>query len=276
MIEPRSLWTDEDPKLHLLDWVGEGTPLLMTHGMAGNAHWWDRTAPLLVENFKPVALDFHGHGDSQWKPDGRYDSEGFVEDIEAARRALGWERMVLAGHSLGGRIALEYARRRPGRLIGLVAIDFLPEFYESKTRRFERTRSRSQPHYPDEEAIVRSFHLQPPGTLLSEGDLRGFARRCIRKNERGYTWKFDWRAFLYQYQPVWGVLPEIRVPTLVVRGEKSTVMDRKAFERIARSLPGARAVEIPGAHHHVTLDSPRELAREMAGFLSGLGRESQA
>lgn len=266
-LEPTEFWTNDDPRLHLLSWEGEGAPLLLTHGMAGNAHWWDLAGPSLAGSFRPVALDFHGHGDSEWRADAKYDTGCFVDDIENARHVLGWNRMVLAGHSLGARIALEYAARYPERLLGLIAIDFLPEFYESKARRFEKTRSRPQPFYKDSETMVRQFHLQPPGTLLKEDELRKFAFNCLKPADGRYTWKFDWKAFLYQYAPIWPTLPKIKAPTLIVRGENSTVLGREAFQRVLRELPGAQGVEVPGAHHHVPLDTPKELSAQMAGFL---------
>ncbi len=228
--------------------------------MAANAHWWDKAAPALKPEFHPVALDFSGHGESPWKPDGLYDAELFAADIERARAALGWERFVLAGHSLGGRVALDYARRSPERLIAVAAVDFLCEFYQSKARRFERTRTRSQPVYPDEASMVSRFRLQPPGTLLSSEELRALARHGVKPGEGGWTWKFDWHAFRFDYRAVWPVLPGIKVPALIVRGEHSTVLSREEFARVVRELPGATGVDIPGAHHHVPLDAPQALA----------------
>jgi pimeloyl-ACP methyl ester carboxylesterase len=266
MIEPDSMWTNEDPRLHLASWGGEGTPLLLCHGMAGNTHWFDTTAPLLTEAFRPVGLDFRGHGESGWRADGHYDTAGWVADIEEARHALGWERMVLCGHSLGGRIALEYAAKHPDRLIGLIAVDFLPEFYASKSRSFAKTRSRSQPHYPDKERMLEKFHLQPPGTLLDRQALIDLAKTAVRKASEGFTWKFDWRAFTYQYGMIWPTLPKIKVPTLIVRGAKSTVMDHAAYERCLKELPGAKGLEIPAAYHHVPLDTPKEMAAAIVDF----------
>lgn len=266
-MEPQSVWTNEDPRLHLLSWDGEGLPLILLHGMAGNAHWWDRAAAHLCSSFKPAALDFHGHGESGWRPEGRYDTTGYVSDVETARHALGWPRMVLAGHSLGARIALEYASRHPDRLLAVVAVDFLSQFSETASRRFERTRRRPQPLSPEPEPMLRRFHLEPPGSLLGEEDLRSLARLCLRKTQRGWTWKFDWRSFDYDYEPIWPLLPRVQVPALVVRGENSRVMSRGDLHRVAAEIPGARSLELPKAHHHVPLDAPEELSSAISRFV---------
>src|SRR5438045_9742681 len=96
--EPIPFWTNEDPRLHLLAWGGGGLPLLLLHGMAGGVHWWDGVAPRLVQGFKPVCLDFAGHGDSGWDAQGRYGLERWVEDVESARHCLGWSKFALVGH----------------------------------------------------------------------------------------------------------------------------------------------------------------------------------
>lgn len=252
------------------DWGGAGQRLLLTHGMAAHTHWWDPVVPHWKGAVHAAALDFRGHGDSGWLEDEPYRSERWVEDIDAARKALGWDRFVLVGHSMGARIALDYAAVHGPSLRGVCAIDFLPEFYESRSRRHEKTRSRAQPVYADEETMLAKFRLQPPGTLLDEAGLRELGRHGVRKGPEGWTWKFDWRSFSFPYGPVWPRLAEISVPSLIVRGEHSTVMPREAYARVLAELKGARGVDIAGAHHHVPLDAPRELADAVLAWAAGL------
>ena len=253
----------------MLSWEGDGPPLLLLHGMAGNAHWWEGVAARMTDSFQPVALDFQGHSDSGWRQDGVYDAGLFAENIETARQALGLARMALAAHSMGARIALDYAARFPERVSALIVIDFLPELlgYEERSPRFERVRKRRQPSYSDPEVMLERFHLEPPGTLLDAGVLREFARHCLRKTEKGWSWKFDWRAFLTKYEPVWPLLPKITVPTLIVRGEHSTVLPRPAYDRLLKGLPGSKGADIARSFHHVPLDCPSELAEAMKTFL---------
>lgn len=257
--------------VHLRDWGGSGLPLLLTHGMAAHTHWWDAVVPRWKGVFHAAALDFRGHGDSDWlSNDESYVSARWVEDIETARKALGWDRFILVGHSMGARIALDYAERHGDRLRGVSAIDFLPEFYSSRERSYEKTRSRPQPVYDSEETMLAKFRLQPPGTLLDEKGLRELGRHGVRKGPGGWSWKFDWRSFLFPYGPVWDQLPNISVDALVMRGEHSTVMPREAMDKILAALPRGRGVEIAGAHHHIPLDKPAELAAEVSAWAESL------
>lgn len=268
--EPIPFWTNEDPRLHLLSWGGEGLPLLLLHGMGGSAHWWDAAAPLLLEGFKPVALDFAGHGDSGWDEQGRYGLTRYVDDVELARHALGWSRFVLVGHSMGGRVALEYAATHPERVLAVGALDFLTELDSGSEGRFMRARTRPQPVYPSKEKILSHFRLQPAGTLLKEEALEELGAKMVRKSPQGWTWKFDWRAFGFPYPPVWPTLKRISCPSLVVRGERSEVMPREDFERVVRELKLAHSVEIARALHHVTIDAPKETAAAVAKLASCL------
>ena len=261
--EPRILRTPGRPGLNLLDWGGEGTPVLLLHGMAGNAHWWDKVAPRL-DGLRAVALDFRGHGDSDWLEDGNYDPRGFEEDVLAAARFLGWSRFMLVGHSMGARVAIEYSRRYG--VDRLIAVDFLSEFYEAKSHGFKRVLGMRQPVYADRETMLERFRLEPPGTSLSQEELKALAAHCVKPVEGGWTWKFDWRAFLKRYEPVWPTLPNVGAYTLIVRGGKSAVMSRSDFDRVVREMPSALGTEISGAHHHVPLDEPGGLAGAIRSF----------
>lgn len=252
--------------IHLRDWGGPGDALLLTHGMAAHTHWWDSVVPRWRGVFHAAALDFRGHGDSDWLEDTPYVSARWVEDIETARQALGWERFILVGHSMGARIALDYVESRGNRLRGVSAIDFLPDFYASRERRCEKARSRPQPVYENEEVMLSKFRLQPPGTLLNEQGLRELGRHGVRQTPTGWSWKFDWRSFSFPSGPVWPQLPKIAVDTLIVRGEHSPVMPREAMNKVVAGLPSGRGVEIAGAHHHVPLDKPAELAAAVAAW----------
>lgn len=256
--------------VHLRDWGGAGAPILLTHGMAAHSHWWDEVVPFWGGRLRAAALDFRGHGDSDPTPDGAYTIERWMEDIETARRALGWDRFILCGHSMGARIALTYAQRRPQALRGVVAVDFLPEAPSTRRSRFQRASGRSAPVYRDEEAILSRFRLEPGGTTLAPEKVRALGRAGVRRGEGGWSWKFDWRCLSLPVPPVWPQLPEIRVPALMVRGELSAIIDAEDFARVTREVPGARGVTIPGAHHHVPLDAPAELAGAVADFAASL------
>ncbi|MDE2291189.1 MAG: hypothetical protein KGL53_03830, partial [Elusimicrobia bacterium] len=122
------------------------------------------------------------------------------------------------------------------------------------------------------DAAAARFRLQPEGTVLDRSALDALGRRSARLTPDGrWTWKFDWRAFYFDYQPVYEEARRVSVPALVMRGEHSLTMPLAAFKSVLASLPDARGVELAGAYHHVTLDAPEATAEALASFLDSVG-----
>ncbi|MCA9511397.1 MAG: alpha/beta hydrolase, partial [Myxococcales bacterium] len=113
--------------LRILAWSTDGVPLLFVHGFGNEAHIWDDFVPALAPHYAVHALDWRGHGASDWHPSGAYDWDDHLRDLEAVVAHMGWERFVLCGHSLGGRVSLLFAGRHPEKLAGLVVVDTGPE-----------------------------------------------------------------------------------------------------------------------------------------------------
>ena len=112
--------------LHLLEWSQEGVPLVLVHGFGNDAHIWDDFAPVAAPHYRVLALDLRGHGDSAWPLHAEYEYAHHVADLEAVLDGLGIERLVLVGHSLGGRVAMLFAGVHPERMAGLVIVDSAP------------------------------------------------------------------------------------------------------------------------------------------------------
>ena len=110
------------PYFHRIDWGGGGEWLVLLHGLASQAHIWDLVAPLLSESFRVIAIDQRGHGLSD-KPDSGYDWATITSDLDAILKALKIDRAMLAGHSWGGNVAVQYAADHPDRVSGLILID---------------------------------------------------------------------------------------------------------------------------------------------------------
>src|SRR5712692_2957355 len=92
-------------KLHYLDWGGDSSRLLiLLHGGSAHAHWWDEAAPMLTCFAHVIALDFRGHGMSEWAQPADYGPGAYLEDVVALAGHLG-RKPVLVGHSMGGAVA---------------------------------------------------------------------------------------------------------------------------------------------------------------------------
>jgi pimeloyl-ACP methyl ester carboxylesterase len=254
--------TVDGVRLRYRDWGGEGRALLALHGAAAHAHWWDPVAPHLARRLRVLALDWRGHGRSAWPRPPAYRSEDFAGDLRGVIAQLGLRDVVVAGHSLGGHNALAFAAWHPDRLARLVVVDARPHVNLERLRALQRRAPRPSTEFPSLAAALARFRLRPSETTASPALLRTIARRgLVRLGPGRWRYRFD-PACERTRTPVdcWGLLPRITAPTLVVRGEHSTILDRDVARRMTKALPSATLEEVPGAHHHVTLDAPRALA----------------
>ncbi len=111
---------------------GQGSPaVVLVHCWMCDRHLWDHAAPRLARDHRVVTLDLAGHGESGRGREA-WTIEAFGEDVRAVVEALRLDRVVLVGHSMGGPVILEAARRLPGRVVGLVPVDTLQNV-EDKT-----------------------------------------------------------------------------------------------------------------------------------------------
>lgn len=109
---------DEDGEVH-----PASLPVLFIHSLAGNGGQWALQLDHLHRRQRAVALDLRGHGDSDPAEDGDYSIRGLAADVAAVADQLGLRRFLLAGHSLGASVAIEYAGHHPERVAGLLLVD---------------------------------------------------------------------------------------------------------------------------------------------------------
>ena len=109
-------------EFHVRDWGGSGSPIVLLHGLASTCQIWEQAAPILVSDYRVIAMDQRGHGHSA-KPDHGYDFSSVGNDLMGLIEAKGLEQPIVVGHSWGGDVALEFAVAHPGVARGICLID---------------------------------------------------------------------------------------------------------------------------------------------------------
>jgi pimeloyl-ACP methyl ester carboxylesterase len=286
-MQPRSrrIRTDAGPELHVLEWSDEGTPLVLVHGFGNEAHIWDDFAPLVAPHYRTVAVDLRGHGDSDHDPEGRYDYDFHVADLEAVTAALGIERLVLVGHSFGGRTSTLFAAKHPERMAGLVIVDIGPEHDPRGTTRIRmEVMGRGDGSFAAPEEYERVLaHNFPAGRPES---LRRMARHELRQRADGRWVRKADPAFMTaraETDPtaaeaherdtakrLWDALARIACPTLVVRGAASDILSPEIADRMVDEvLANGRLAVVPQSAHSVMTDNPAGFAEAVASFVLG-------
>jgi pimeloyl-ACP methyl ester carboxylesterase len=239
---------------------GAGPPLVLVHG-AGSARWsFDAVRPHLESSFTVIAVDRRGRGDST-DGDG-YALESDVEDVAAVVRDAG-EEALLFGHSYGGLVAAESARRLDLPRLALYEPAMGGAVATSeKIDRWERLIDAG-----DRDSVVRELFREVLGyedAAIDElvGSPVWDARRSIvptvpRELRAELAHRFDRAA-----------LAELAMPTLLIVGTESPAWAIRSVDAYAGAIPGAETLVLDGEGHSATVTAPGLLAAELGRFLS--------
>jgi pimeloyl-ACP methyl ester carboxylesterase len=264
-------FTFEGLAVHYVDeGAGEQT-VVFVHGFPLRASMWEPQFEVAVQSGRRVvAPDLPGFGRSAVPADrSAYSIDGYADLVAALIDDLGLGRVVMAGLSMGGYIALAVARRHPGVLAGLVLADTRadPDSPEGRQAR------------SDSQALVEE---RGDVTPLVDGLLtRILADTGPRHAEVGATLGDMMRSTapagwigaleaMKQRRDQTDLLPSIAVPTLVVVGEGDALAPVDVAEAMAKAIPGAHLEIVPGAGHVSNLENPDVFNRVLSEFLSAL------
>ena len=259
--------------LHYLEWGNTNRPtILMLHGISQQAHSWDFISLPLSVDYRVIALDQRGHGDSDWSPNGNYSTDIYVGDIEGFVGAMGLENFHLMGHSMGGRNSLAWASGRPGILKSLTIVDTGPETQRRGQNRIQQFRE-----LPDELDTLDEFASRVMEyTGRNREQTMGALKYSIRQRQDGkWTWKYDkamrvsgFRAPTWTPEQLWDGWRKIDCPALVVRGARSDIFADETMVRMAEEHRDCTTVTVENAGHLVQGDNPPDFLAAVRGLLS--------
>ncbi|MCP4904614.1 MAG: alpha/beta hydrolase [bacterium] len=270
-------------ELHVLEWSGEGVPLVLLHGHGNEAHLWDDFVPSVAEHYRVLAVDQRGHGDSDWDVEGRYDAETMADDLEALLDHFGIDRFVLIGFSMGGRVSMTFGGRHPERLAGLVLVDIAPELDARGIARIGNEMSEQRaPVFTSIEEYARMLSLNYPAGQPAA--LHRMAQFGLRQRDDGlFELKMDpklrserpddkaarTQEELFAQQQ-WDALAKLPCPTLVIRGAASDILSPDIADRMVDEVlqKGTLAV-VAQAAHSVATDNPEGFREAVCAFVLG-------
>jgi 2-(acetamidomethylene)succinate hydrolase len=263
-------------RMHYYEWPGSGPNLVFLHPSSGYGRMWEWTAEQLGDQFHVFAPDQRGHGQTG-RPDGDYSAQEYAEDLLQFMEAVGIDRAVIAGQSLGGRVGQVFAAEHPERTIalGLVGGPHLSNFFPT-TEAVTSVLASSQrtlaapTEFASPEAALDFLRASRPRD--AEKALRhrlehnyvelpagGVALRC--DNIRVALGLAHMADNLRPYAA------RVRCPVAILRGASGAELTREQAERVAGFWPDARIVDVEG-DYALQMENPAGLAQALMDFVA--------
>lgn len=262
--------------------AGSGPPLLLIHGWGMHSGMWGGVAEKLAQHFRVMAVDLPGHGYSR-RPgaEGRTQGkEGAVREVVEGTRLDEWagrlasqfdEPLTVCGWSLGGQVALRWALRHPQRVERLVIVASTPCFvrltgwrYALSVEILEEFAANLQQNYA--QTLIRFLSLQMRGSEQERAVLSSMRDGLFIRGIPDLN-ALESGLEILRDTDLRGALPEIRQPTLVLAGERDTLIPHQASHYLASQIPAARLAVIKGAAHAPFLSHPDEFVMLLRSFM---------
>jgi abhydrolase domain-containing protein 6 len=267
-LEPGTVHIDGQT-IAYLERPGSENTIVLIHGFGANKDNWVRFVRHIPAQYRVLAFDMPGHGDSSKLEDKTYTIDFMTDSLDQAVNALGLTRFHIAGNSMGGYISMLYTARNPDKVITMNLIDAAGLISETPQPSdlqlaIERGESPLTPETKEEfnELLGYAFHETPfiPWPITSVLAERAVASSAFTKK----MWK-DFHAYSTDIVPL---LPQLDLPALVLWGDKDRILHVSTTEVLERSLPSVETVIMKDCGHMPMLERPKETAGYYVSFLS--------
>src|SRR5262245_30001620 len=240
--------------------VGQGPPVVLIHGGQMDRRMWDPQFELFGRSFRVVRYDVRNYGRSATAAVPYSD----VDDLLALLDELKIAKAHLVGLSLGGRIAIDFTLEHPDRVASLMAVAPGLSGFQFEGGRWPAMLAAAQEKGGEAAAEIwlKDPYMVP---AMEHADLAPRLRQLAVEN--GRAWLANPLLEKGIVRPAAGRLGEIRVPTLIVVGDRDVPDMQKIADKLAAEVKGSRKVVIAGAGHISNMEKPEEFDRVVLEFL---------
>lgn len=258
---------------------GSGHPLLLVMGLATDSVAWMFQVPDFQRRYKTIVFDNRGVGRTS-KPAGPYSIHQMADDAAGLMDAIGIESAHVVGVSMGGMIAQELALRHPDKVTALVLACTYPEpdAAAENQRSFIVGRLGGSVSADGQLQVDISslnpmmFLQQMLPTVFSPSFIQSELPKMMQIFAGSLQYGFSLEAILGQVAAVMGHratdrLHQVRVPTLVITGDADNLVLPTNSDVLAREIPGAKLVKVPGGSHGFNFEMPEIFNRAVLDFL---------
>jgi len=238
---------------------GSGTPLVLLHGYPLDHHIWDEIIPLLQNKFDLIIPDLRGFGEST-TVNSPYTMDTFASDITGLLDHLGIQKAAIAGHSMGGYVALAFARLFPDRITGLalVASQTLADPPDRKEGRYKSAAEVT------EKGIGNVVETMTPKFTVDE-KLQEFARKVMERQEpAAYIGALKAMA---ERQDSTSLLASINYPVVIIHGDADMLIPIERAYEVKNAVAHTYFAALHDAGHLPMMEAKEETAEALSKLI---------
>ena len=258
--------TVQGQRIAYLERQGSGETIVLLHGFGANKDNWIRFTRSLPKEYRVIAFDLPGHGDTSRDNDKVYTIDFITQGFADAADALRLDRFHLVGNSMGGRVGMLYTNRNPERVITLGLFD---------------TAGINSPEPSDlQKALEKGQNILVPASEDAFKKLMGYVfykepffpwpvpSVLARKSVADAPFKQKMYNDIHStYKDAASVLPDLRLPVLILWGAQDRITHVSSVQVLERYLPNSKTVIMPDCGHMPMLERPKEAAMDYVTFL---------
>ncbi|WP_047514564.1 alpha/beta fold hydrolase [Methylophilus sp. Q8] len=242
--------------------LGQGQPLVLLHGLFGSADNWGSIAKHFAQHYQVISVDLRNHGRSPHR-----DSQTYAEmadDLLETLDALGVDQVHLLGHSLGGKVAMQFATQYPEKVSKLIVVDMAMRTYPDRyTQLMDHMLAVNLSQMASRNEVDNA--LKGP---IANVRVRQFLLTNLVKNEDQLQWRINLPALKANYAKlIAAIAVHFDQPSLFIRGERSDYVQGSDITELQQHFPQAEFVSLP-TDHWVHAEQPQLFIQAVEAFLA--------
>jgi esterase len=252
---------------------GSGPPLIILHGLYGSSDNWISIARMVEKNYTVYLPDLRNHGQSPHSDIMNYDA--MRDDLLELADDLKITKFFLAGHSMGGKVAMAFAQMWPERLNGLLIADISPFTNETSVHSY----------FIQHQSILKAILSLDLAKISSRAEAESELKKTIEsENVRGFilknlqrstgkifTWKLNARSLMDNLERIMEGIDRSTVlnlqitgfPVIFLKGSESDYINPADYPDIEKIFPAAEITQIEKASHWLHADQPEHVAKNL-------------
>lgn len=263
----------------------DGPVIVLVHGFSASLHTWEPWVEALKADHRVISIDLPGHGLTRAPKDYAVSMDGFVAAIESFAETRRLDRFVLVGQSMGGDVAWRYARAHPERLSGMVLLSSAGWPQEGDSEFDDGSLFFALLEKPWGRPLVRDLDAS---ATIRRGVTLSYADKSLATDETIERYVRLGRApghrdividlllgFSERTPATEEALAAVRVPTLILHGDKDALIPVADARKFDAALPVSNLIVYPGAGHLLNEEIPERSTADLRAFIAALEPQAQ-